>query len=102
MYRERRDYMLKCFGEFMPEGVRWTRPEGGLFLFVTLPPALDAAKLLEKAIEKNVAFVCGSDFYCNNEGRNTMRINFSFSGREDTFNGVRRLAEAIREEMAAI
>lgn len=102
LYRERRDHMLKCFREFMPEGVKWTEPHGGLFLFVTLPQPMDAARLLERAIQKNVAFVCGSVFYCNNEGQNTMRINFSFSGEKDTYDGVRRLAEAIREEMAAI
>ncbi len=102
LYRGRRNHMLRCFREFMPEGVKWTEPEGGLFLFVTLPPPMDAARLLERAIQKNVAFVCGSVFYCNNEGHNTMRINFSFSGEKDTYDGVRRLAEAIREEMAAI
>jgi len=101
MYRERRDYMLKCFREHMPEGVKWTEPSGGLFLFVTLPPSMDAARLLERALKKNVAFVCGSVFYCNNEGHNTMRINFSFCGKEDTSEGVRRLAEAIREENAS-
>lgn len=102
LYRGRRDHMLSCFREYMPEGVKWTEPQGGLFLFVTLPPAMDAAKLLERAIRKNVAFVCGSVFYCNNEGQNTMRINFSFSNKEETCNGVQRLAEAIREEMATI
>ena len=101
LYRERRDYMLKCFRELMPEGVKWTEPSGGLFLFVTLPPSMDAARLLEKAIQKKVAFVCGSVFYCNNEGHNTMRINFSYSGPKDACEGVRRLAEAIREEMAS-
>ncbi len=101
LYRERRDHMLKCFREFMPEGVKWTEPSGGLFLFVTLPPSMDAGRLLERALQKNVAFVCGSVFYCNNEGHNTMRINFSYSGKEDTCEGVRRLAEAIREEMAS-
>ncbi len=101
LYRERRDYMLKCFRELMPEGVKWTEPSGGLFLFVTLPPSMDAARLLEKAIQKKVAFVCGSVFYCNNEGHNTMRINFSFAGPGDACEGVRRLAEAIREEMAS-
>lgn len=100
LYHHRRDYMLKCFREQMPEGVKWTEPDGGLFLFVTLPPAMDAARLLEKAIRRNVAFVCGSVFYCNNEGHNTMRINFSFSNEKDTCEGVRRLAEVIREEMA--
>lgn len=100
LYSQRRDYMLKCFREQMPEGVKWTEPDGGLFLFVTLPPSMDAARLLERAIRKNVAFVCGSVFFCNNEGHNTMRINFSYSGEKDTCEGVRRLAEAIREEMA--
>jgi len=100
LYRQRRDYMLRCFREQMPDGVKWTEPEGGLFLFVTLPPTMDAARLLERAIRKKVAFVCGSVFYCNNEGHNTMRINFSFAGEKDTCEGVTRLAEAIREEMA--
>lgn len=99
LYRQRRDFMLKCFREMMPEGVKWTEPDGGLFLFVTLPPAMDAARLLEKAIRRNVAFVCGSVFYCNNEGHNTMRMNFSFADEKDTLEGVRRLAEVIREEM---
>lgn len=102
LYRERRDHMLRCFREFMPEGVKWTEPGGGLFLFVTLPPSMDAAKLLERAIKKNVAFVCGSVFYCNNEGQNTMRLNFSFAGPEDTCKGVSRLADSIREEMATL
>jgi len=102
MYRIRRDHMLKCLREMMPPGVKWTEPQGGLFLFVTLPPSMDAARLLERAIIKKVAFVCGSVFYCNNEGHNTMRINFSFSNTEEICEGVRRLAEAIREEMEAI
>jgi 2-aminoadipate transaminase len=102
LYRERRDHMLRCLREFMPEGVKWTEPEGGLFLFVTLPPSMDAAKLLERAIKKNVAFVCGSVFYCNSEGQNTMRLNFSYTGPEDTCKGVSRLADAIREEMATL
>ncbi len=102
LYRDRRDYMIKCFREFMPEGVKWTEPQGGLFLFVTLPPSMDAARLLERAIRKKVAFVCGSVFFCNNEGQNTMRINFSFSGPAEICEGVRRLAEAIREEMSAV
>ena len=99
LYRQRRDYMISCFREFMPEGVTWTEPSGGMFLFVTLPPSIDAAVLLEKAIMKKVAFVAGTVFHCNNEGHNTMRINFSFADRNDTCEGVRRLAATIREEM---
>jgi 2-aminoadipate transaminase len=99
LYRERRNYMIKCLKEQMPEGVSWTEPQGGLFLFVTLPPTMDAALLLERAIKKNVAFVCGNVFFCNDEGHNTMRINFSYSCPEEINEGVHRLAEAIREEM---
>jgi 2-aminoadipate transaminase len=101
LYRQRRDYMLKCFRELMPEGVKWTEPSGGMFLFVTLPPSLDAAKLLEKSISNNVAFVSGSVFYCNNEGHNTMRMNFSFADEKDICEGIKRLSRVIREELAS-
>ena len=85
----------------MPEGVKWTEPSGGMFLFVTLPPSLDAAKLLEKSISNNVAFVSGSAFYCNNEGHNTMRMNFSFADEKDICEGIKRLSRVIREELAS-
>ncbi|HPT11189.1 MAG TPA: PLP-dependent aminotransferase family protein [Bacteroidales bacterium] len=99
LYRDRRNYMIKCLHEEMPEGVSWTEPQGGLFLFVTLPPSMDSAKLLERAIKKNVAFVCGNVFFCNDEGHNTMRINFSYSCFDEIKEGVKRLADSIREEM---
>jgi 2-aminoadipate transaminase len=101
LYRRRRDYMLKCLREFMPGGIKWTEPSGGMFLFVTLPPALDAAKLLEKSLRNNVAFVCGSAFYYNNEGHNTMRLNFSFASEQDICEGIKRLARIIGEEIAS-
>ena len=91
--------MLAAFEEFMPEGVSWTRPEGGLFLFVTLPEHMDAEQLFMKAIEKKVAFVTGSVFHCDGSGKNTMRINFSYVSEEENREGVRRLAEAIKEMM---
>ncbi len=100
-YKEKRDTMIRGFKEFMPEGVTWTEPEGGLFLFLTLPGNMDAEKLFHKAVEKNVAFVIGSAFYCNDCGRNTMRINFSFTSKEENREGVRRLAQVIQEEMNA-
>jgi 2-aminoadipate transaminase len=83
----------------MPEGVSWTEPEGGLFLFVTLPAHLDADEIFLKAIEKNVAFVAGSSFYCNNSVHNTMRINFSFSNNEAIEEGVKRISQVICEEL---
>jgi len=100
LYRERRNLMISCFKKYMPEGVSWTEPLGGLFLFVTLPLHLDADEIFKKAIVKNVAFVAGSSFFCNNTGHNTMRINFSFSNKEEIETGVKRLSEVIGEELA--
>jgi 2-aminoadipate transaminase len=102
LYRERRTHMLECFKKYMPEEVRWTEPHGGLFLFVTLPRNIDTDKIFEKAIEKNVAIVTGTPFYCNSGGHNTMRINFSFSDKKDIESGVQRLSEAIKEELSRV
>ena len=99
MYKEKRNVMLKAFHDFMPEGVTWTEPEGGLFLFLKLPEHMDAEKLFNKALENNVAFVLGSVFHCDGSGKNTMRLNFSYMSIEKTIEGVKRLAKAIKEEM---
>ena len=99
MYRERRDHMLDCFRRYMPDGVRWTEPHGGLFLFVTMPTGLDSGSILKKAIENNVAFVDGATFFCDDSGHNTMRINFSFSNNEEIETGVRRLSDVIKSEI---
>ncbi len=99
LYKEKRDLMLEGFRKHMPEGVRWTEPEGGLFLFVTLPPWMDAERLLRKAIVHKVAFVAGNVFFADNGGRNTIRINFSYASKEENRIGVERLARVIREEM---
>lgn len=96
-YKEKRDNMLACFREYMPDGVTWTEPEGGLFLFLNLPKGMDAEELFKKAIEKNVAFVIGKVFHCDGSGENTMRINFSYMSKEKTTEGVKRLAAAIKE-----
>ncbi|MCX7862961.1 MAG: PLP-dependent aminotransferase family protein [Bacteroidales bacterium] len=100
LYREKRNAMLQAMEQYMPEGVKWTKPEGGLFLFVTLPEWMDSEKLFKRAIENNVAFVLGSAFYCDGSGRNTMRLNFSYMSVEKNIEGIRRLAEAIKQEMA--
>lgn len=99
LYHNRRNLMLDGFRKYMPKEVTWTEPEGGLFLFVTLPDYLDVQKLFFKAIEKKVAFVVGNVFYCNGEGNNTLRLNFSFVNEEQNVEGVKRLAETIREEI---
>jgi len=102
LYREKRNVMLKAFRDFMPEGVTWTEPEGGLFLFLKLPEHMDAEKLFNKALENNVAFVLGSVFHCDGSGKNTMRLNFSYMSIEKTIEGVKRLAKAIKEEMGLV
>jgi len=99
LYRGRRTLMISSFKKYMPEGVSWTEPNGGLFLFVTLPKHIHSEKIFIKAIDKNVAFVAGSSFFCNNSGHNTMRINFSFSNNTEIETGVKRLAEVISEEL---
>jgi 2-aminoadipate transaminase len=101
LYRERRDHMIECFKKFMPPQVKWTEPHGGLFLFVTLPKGLDASNILKKAIDNNVAFVDGATFFCNDSGHNTMRINFSYSGRDEIEKGVERLAKVIATEISS-
>ena len=97
LYSNRRDKMIDCFERYMPDYVKWTEPEGGLFLFMTLPEHMDSSVLFEKAVEKGVAFVQGSVFYCNGKGQNTMRINFSFANLQAIEEGVKRLAKVIKE-----
>jgi 2-aminoadipate transaminase len=100
LYRERRTHMIDCFRKYMPQEVKWTEPHGGLFLFVTLPAGMDAEVIFKKSIERNVAFVTGTTFFCNSSGHNTMRLNFSYSNNHDIELGVRRLSQVIKEELA--
>ncbi len=102
VYRKKRDVMLGSLAEYMPQesGITWSRPEGGLFIWVTLPSRVNTDTLIHAAIEKgNVAFVMGSAFHCNGRGRNTMRLNFSISTQEQIREGVRRLAGVIEERL---
>ncbi|MCD6176586.1 MAG: PLP-dependent aminotransferase family protein [Candidatus Cloacimonetes bacterium] len=99
LYKEKKDIMMRAFEKYMPEGVTWTKPEGGLFLFITLPEYMDSEILFKKAIKKKVAFVIGQAFHCNGKGQNTMRINFSYASKEQNDIGVKRLAEVIRSEI---
>jgi 2-aminoadipate transaminase len=101
LYRGKRNHMLACFEKYMPAGVKWTRPEGGLFLFVSLPEGYDATELFNVAIKEDVAFVIGEAFHCDGSGKNTMRINFSFMNEEKTEEGVKRLARAISKMLNA-
>ena len=94
-YRRRRDRMLGLLERYMPEGTSWTRPEGGLFLFLTLPECIDTVALYDKALSAGVAYVAGSFFYTDGSHRNTMRLNFSFIDEEKMEPGIRLLADLI-------
>lgn len=97
VYRERRDLMLQTMAETFPDGVTWTRPEGGLFIMVTLPPHLNAREVLALALNHNVAFVPCDDFFIGETGYNTFRLNFSNACPERIVDGVRRLASAMKD-----
>ena len=101
MYKERRDAMLDSLAEFMPKEVHWTHPEGGLFVWATLPSYLDATAMLPRAIARNVAYVPGEGFYGGSPGtgKNNMRLNFSFVEPERIRRGIELLSEVVRERM---
>jgi DNA-binding transcriptional MocR family regulator len=92
MYCERRDAMFAALERYFPKDVVWTRPAGGLFLWVTLPPQVDATELLHVSILEKVAFVPGSSFYPEAPQKNTLRLNFSNSDPARISEGIRRLA----------
>ena len=95
LYKSKRDLLLRLLEEHMPEGVRWTRPEGGLFLFLTMPEGFDAVKFYDKALDAGVAYVAGEFFHPDRSGKNTMRLNFSFMSPERITEGIKLLASLL-------
>lgn len=101
IYGRKLRVMLEGMDEFMPEGVTWMKPEGGMFLWVTLPRGLESPTLLEKTLEKKVAFVSGRAFYPDpRDGFGALRLNFSHPADDQITEGLRRLGSVISEEMA--
>jgi 2-aminoadipate transaminase len=100
IYRARRDAMLDALAEFFPRQAEWTRPGGGLFIWVTLPDFIDTTDLLARALRENVAFVPGEGAYLDGRGRNSMRLNFSSSDEDTIREGVRRIGEVVAEQVA--
>lgn len=96
-YQQRRDTMLAALEKWFPPQTSWTRPEGGLFLMVTLPPMVNAAELLKLALQQGVAFVPGEEFHLGGVGQNTMRLNFSHPAVHLIEEGVKRLSLALRQ-----
>jgi 2-aminoadipate transaminase len=98
-YKDRRDAMLAALQDFFPPEVTWTHPHGGLFLWVTMPPGVDSAKLLDTALRQDVAFVPGDPFYPNGDEGSHLRLNFSNAKPEMIREGIRRLSIAVAHEL---
>ncbi|MFG6056693.1 PLP-dependent aminotransferase family protein [Brucella abortus] len=97
VYKHRRDRMLEALAKYMPEGVHWTKPEGGMFVWVTLPEGMDGASLLAASIDsKKVAFVPGKAFFADGTGANTLRLSYSCANDEMIDEGIKRLGRLIR------
>lgn len=101
LYTKKRDAMLAAMEKYFPkiENLHWTKPEGGLFLWVTLPEYMDSDKMFFKAVENNVAYVVGSAFYGESPAKNCFRMNFSYPSFEEIEEGVKRLAKVIENEI---
>ncbi|WP_267550244.1 PLP-dependent aminotransferase family protein [Rhizobium rhizogenes] len=102
-YSHRRDCMLAALAKYMPDGVSWTKPQGGMFVWITLPKGMDGAKLLARSLETaKVAFVPGQAFFADGTGANTFRVSFSCANDEMIEEGISRLGKLISGEIGAL
>ena len=99
VYRQRRDAMLAALDEHFPDGVTWTHPQGGLFLWVGLPEGVDCLELIQDAIEQKVAFVPGTAFYADGRGHDTLRLTFATCSADMIQEGIKRLGNLIGRRM---
>jgi len=91
--------MLDSINKYFPKNVKWTIPEGGMFIWITLPKGVDTRLMFQKALAKKIAYVTGDAFYPEGKNFNSMRLNFSYSDDETIKIGIRRLAEVINAEL---
>lgn len=99
VYSTRRDLMLAALDEHMPEGTEWTRPDGGFFIWVTLPEAIDTGRMLAQARERGVEYLPGVTCFTGGFGANRLRLSFSFAKDDQINDGVRLLADVVKSEM---
>ena len=99
LYKGKRDLLLSLLQGHMPQGVKWTHPEGGLFLFLTMPEGFEAVKFYDRALDAGVAYVAGEFFHPDGSGKNTMRLNFSFMTEDKIRAGIRLLADLLKTEL---
>jgi 2-aminoadipate transaminase len=101
LYKRKRDIMLQALEEYFPKEVKWTLPKGGMFLWVTLPKQINTREMFKKALANKVAYVVGDAFYPDKSNYHSMRLNFSYSEDDYIKEGIRRLSEVIKEELAS-
>ncbi|MEW9121756.1 MAG: PLP-dependent aminotransferase family protein [Thermotaleaceae bacterium] len=101
VYKERRNLMVDCIEREFPKDIHYTTPEGGLFLWVELPPQIDTKELFYKALKNNVAFVPGAPFYPNGGHKNAFRLNYSNMSNEKILEGMKRLGDVLKEVLDA-
>lgn len=101
MYRQKAVCMMDCLEKYLPEGVRYTKPEGGMFIWVMLPEGISGVDVQREALKRHVGIVAGDPFYENDRDRNTFRLNYTNSTDEEIDRGVKALAESIAAVMAA-
>jgi len=101
-YKVKLETMLQALAQYMPEEAEWTKPEGGLFVWVKLPEGVDTVKMLERALAHKVAYVPGQPFFADGSGQNTMRLCFSLATLEELEEGIRRLGTVVKEELTAL
>ncbi len=101
LYSKRKNLMLQAFEKYFPQGkgIKWTRPEGGLFLWVTLPENINTEELFYDVIKNNVAYVIGSAFYGDQPKYNSFRMNFSFPSEDKIEEGVKRLGQVLKQKL---
>jgi 2-aminoadipate transaminase len=99
IYRSRRDAMIEALRAYFPPQASWTEPEGGLFVWATLPDYIDTSDLLAKALREDVAFVPGQAAYVDGRGRSSMRLNFSAGNEDQIREGIRRIGKVIGEQV---
>ena len=99
LYASQCNVMLEAMTKFFPESVTWTRPLGGMFIWVTLPAHIDSQSLLDEAIAQNVAFVPGGPFYANEAAKNTLRLSFVTVSPERINEGIEKLGKLIKAKI---
>lgn len=99
MYKRKRDIMLESLEKYFPEGCKWTKPRGGMFLWAELPQKINTQEMFQDAINKKVAYVHGKAFHVDGSGENTMRLNFTNPEDDKIEEGIKRLAEVIKKRL---